>query len=66
MRTQIIGVMNNPFEYINKPIKQVPPELKAKVMSDVAMAKLIMEIAELFSYNFAYIIDTVSSKRKKD
>lgn len=57
--------MENPFKQINQPLKEVPKELKAKVMNDIAMAKLIMELAELFSYNLGYIIDTVSNNRKK-
>ena len=55
----------NPFKQINKPLKEVPPELKGRVMHDIAMAKLLMEIAELFSYNLSYIIDTVSKDREK-
>ncbi|MBT8324079.1 MAG: hypothetical protein KJO22_04090 [Bacteroidia bacterium] len=57
--------MDNPFEYINKPMKQVPPELKAKVMNDIAIAKLLMELAELFSYNLGHVIDTVTKSRNK-
>ncbi|NNC45848.1 MAG: hypothetical protein HKN99_08205 [Winogradskyella sp.] len=57
--------MDNPFEYINKPMKQVPPELKAKVMNDIAIAKLLMELAELFSYNLGHVIDTVTKSRTK-
>ncbi|WP_422104899.1 hypothetical protein [Winogradskyella sp.] len=57
--------MENPFKQINQPMKEVPPELKAKVMHDIAMAKLLMELAELFSYNIGYIIDTVSRNREK-
>ena len=57
--------MENPFKQINQPLKEVPKELKGKVMHDIAMAKLFMELAELFSYNLGYIIDSVNSKRKK-
>ncbi|WP_296383584.1 hypothetical protein [Winogradskyella sp.] len=56
--------MENPFNQINKPLKEVPAELKGKVMHDIAMAKLFMELAELFSYNLGYIIDSVTSKRE--
>ena len=56
--------MDNPFNHINKPLKEVPAELKSKVMHDIAMAKLLMELAELFSYNLGYIIDSVSKNRK--
>ena len=56
--------MENPFKHINQPLKEVPPELKAKVMNDIAMAKLIMELAALFSYNVGSIIETVIKNRK--
>lgn len=56
--------MNNPFKKIYEPINEVPKELKAKVMHDIAMAKLIMELAELFSYNIGYVIETVISSRE--
>ncbi|MCB0399352.1 MAG: hypothetical protein KDD26_06950 [Winogradskyella sp.] len=58
--------MENPFKQINQPLKEVPAELKSKVMNDIAMAKLLMELAELFSYNLGYIIDTVSKNRKNN
>ena len=56
--------MDNPFKHINQPLKEVPVELKSKVMSDIAMAKLIMELAALFSYNIGDVIETVMSSRK--
>ncbi|MCL6295197.1 hypothetical protein [Jejuia spongiicola] len=56
--------MENPFKQINQPLKEVPQELKAKVMSDIAMAKLIMELAALFSYNIGDVIETVMRSRK--
>ena len=57
--------MENPFKNIDQPLKEVPKELKAKVMNDIAMAKLIMELAALFSYNIGDIIETVMNNRKK-
>jgi len=57
-------MMENPFKNLDKPLKEVPVELKAKVMNDIAIAKLIMELAALFSYNVGDIIETVISKRK--
>lgn len=55
--------MDNPFEYVNKPLKEVPKELKSKVMNDIAMAKLLMELAALFSYNIGDIIESVITQR---
>ena len=58
--------MENPFTKINQHLKEVPKELKSKVMHDIAMAKLLMELAELFSYNIGHIIDSVTANRTKD
>lgn len=58
--------MENPFKQINQPLKEVPPELKSKVMTDIAIAKLIMDLAALFSYNMGHVIETVISKRDKN
>lgn len=55
--------MENPFKYVDQPLKEVPQELKSKVMNDIAMAKLIMELAALFSYNIGDLIESVISKR---
>ena len=57
--------MENPFKQLNQPLKEVPEELKGRVMHDIEMAKLFMELDELFSYNIGHIIDSVTSKRKK-
>ncbi|MFI1773259.1 hypothetical protein [Thalassobellus citreus] len=57
--------MENPFKNLDQPLKEVPQELKSKVMSDIAMAKLLMELAALFSYNIGDLIESVVSKRKK-
>tara|TARA_R110002049_G_C9178388_1_gene563373 strand:+ start:2399 stop:2590 length:192 start_codon:yes stop_codon:yes gene_type:complete len=58
--------MHNPFKDIDKPLKDVPQELKAKVMSDIATAKLLMELARLFSFDMAKIIQTTIKKRKNN
>lgn len=56
--------MENPFKHINQPLREVPPELKSRVMSDIAMAKLIMDLAVLFSYNIGDIIESITKQRK--
>lgn len=58
--------MENPFKHINQPLKEVPQELKAKVMSDIAMAKLLMDLAALFSYNIGNVIESVIRQRKPE
>lgn len=55
--------MDNPFKYVDQPLKEVPQELKSKVMNDIAMAKLLMELAALFSYNIGDIIESVMKQR---
>lgn len=57
--------MENPFRKIDKPLKPVPPELKAKVMNDIAMAKLLMEVAGIFSINMGNVIETTIKNRKQ-
>jgi hypothetical protein len=56
--------MENPFKHIDKPLKEVPQELKAKVMNDIATAKLLMELAALFSLNPTDVIKSTIKKRK--
>ena len=58
--------MDNPFEYINKPLKEVPPELKDRVMKDIAYAKLLMELASLFSLNVGSVIERTIRERNKE
>lgn len=48
---------NNPFKILEQDTKNVPPELRKKVMEDIATAKLIMELTNLFTGNFAAIIE---------
>lgn len=57
--------MENPFRKLDKPLKPVPPELKAKVMNDIATAKLLMELAGLFSLNLGKVVEETMKKRKK-
>ena len=59
-------MMENPFKHIDKPLLDVPEELKAKVMTDIATAKLLMELAELFSVDLIKIIEaTIKSRKNK-
>lgn len=41
----------NPFKQLEASLKEAPPEMKQKVMNDIAAAKLIMDLASLFSLN---------------
>lgn len=57
--------MDNPFKQLNQPLKEVPQELKSKVMSDIATAKLLMDLATLFSIDMAKIVEHTIKKRNK-
>ena len=56
---------NNPFKHINLPLKEVPAELKSKVMKDIAAAKLLMDLASLFSLNIGSVIERTIKERNK-
>ncbi|WP_291869491.1 hypothetical protein [Maribacter sp.] len=47
----------NPFKKLQGELKEVPPELRKKIMDDVAMAKLMMDLATLFTGNYSALID---------
>ena len=55
--------MENPFKKIDQPLQDVPEELKGKVMKDIATAKLLMELASLFSLNVGSVIERTIKQR---
>ncbi|SHK79056.1 hypothetical protein [Maribacter aquivivus] len=55
----------NPFKNLDGDLKDVPPELRKKVMDDVATAKLIMELSDLFTGSFASIIEGMLQTKSK-
>ena len=57
---------NNPFKELDKLVREVPPNLKKKVMSDVATAKLLMELASLFTLNYQSLISGMFKSRRKN
>lgn len=56
----------NPFKDLGKRIKDAPPNLKTKVMNDVATAKLIMELASLFTLNVKEALSGMFKTRRKN
>ena len=42
----------NPFKQIGQPKKEVPLELRQRVIKEVATAKLLMDMAALFTSNY--------------
>jgi len=57
---------HNPFKNINLPLKEVPAELKSKVMKDIATAKLLMDLASLFSLNIGSVIERTIKERNNN
>ncbi|NJB70735.1 hypothetical protein GGR42_001197 [Saonia flava] len=55
----------NPFEELEKSLREVPPEMKKKVMNDIAIAKLIMEMAFLVTSNYSSLIKGLFKTNKK-
>ncbi|MBT8320553.1 MAG: hypothetical protein KJO90_02660 [Eudoraea sp.] len=56
---------NNPFKELDKLVREVPPNLKKKVMNDFATAKLLMELGSLFTLNYQSLISGMFKSRKK-
>ena len=44
---------DNPFRQLNRNLREVPPEMRKKVMNDVAIAKLILDMAVLVTSNYS-------------
>jgi len=44
--------INNPFKELEKSPQEVPAHLRKKVMNDIATAKLIADMASLFTCNY--------------
>jgi hypothetical protein len=55
----------NPFKDLNRDIKEVPPQLRKKVMNDVAAAKLLMDLASLFGANYPSLIGGLFKTQSK-
>ncbi|WP_160128527.1 hypothetical protein [Kordia antarctica] len=58
--------MDNPFKKLNEPPKEVPIELKKKVMDDVASFKFFMDMGSLFSFNYAQTVEAFFKKKKEN
>ncbi|OQD41516.1 hypothetical protein [Croceivirga radicis] len=56
----------NPFQQLNRNLKEVPPDMRKKVMNDIAIAKLILDMAVLVTSNYSSVISGMlkSNKRK--
>ena len=57
---------NNPFNQLNTNLREVPPELRQRVMNDVAIAKLILDMAILVTSNYATILSGLLKTNKRN
>ncbi|KQC29719.1 hypothetical protein [Flagellimonas eckloniae] len=55
----------NPFEELDKKLREVPPEMRQKVMNDIAIAKLIMDMAILVTSNYSALISGLFKTNKR-
>ena len=56
---------NNPFSQLDTNLREVPPELRQRVMNDVAIAKLILDMARLVTSNYASILSGLLQTNKR-
>ena len=56
---------NNPFKDLERSLLDAPPHLKKKVMSDVATAKLIMDMASLLTLNYGSVLEGMFRTNKR-
>lgn len=56
---------DNPFKKLNKPFKEPPKHLKSNVMANVASAKLLMDIATLFTISHKSTINSLFKTKRK-
>ena len=55
----------NPFKELEQSLLEVPPEMKQKVMNDIAAARLMLDIGTLVTYNFPAALEASLHKRRK-
>ncbi|WP_350290622.1 hypothetical protein [uncultured Croceitalea sp.] len=56
----------NPFKELDKKLLEVPPEMRQKVMNDIAIAKLIMDMAILVTSNYSSLISGLFKTNKRN
>lgn len=55
----------NPFKEMERSLHEVPDHMKKKVMGDIASAKLIMEMASLFTCNYKATLEDMLKTNSK-
>ncbi len=57
---------DNPFSQLNRNLREVPPEMRKKVMNDVAIAKLILDMAVLVTSNYSSLFAGMFKTNKRN
>ena len=61
----MVEEFKNPFRQLNTDLREVPPELRQRVMNDVAIAKLILDMAVLVTSNYSSILSGLFKTNKR-
>ena len=56
----------NPFRELDKRLLEAPPEMRKKVMSDIAVAKFIMDMAVLVTSNYSSLFAGLFRTNKRN
>lgn len=54
----------NPFKALEASLLEVPPEMKQKVMNDIAAARLMLDIGTLLTYNYPSALENTLRKKR--
>ena len=53
----MINEKRNPFKEMESKLHEAPIHMKKKVMSDIASAKLVLDMSTLFTSNYKSVIE---------
>ncbi|PCJ92716.1 MAG: hypothetical protein COA50_15550 [Flavobacteriaceae bacterium] len=56
----------NPFQELEKSLKEAPPEMKKKVMRDIAIVKLVMDMTFLVTANYSSILNGLFKTKQRN
>ena len=57
---------DNPFTQMNTNLREVPPEMRKRVMNDIAIAKLILDMAVLVTSNYSALVGGLFKTNKRN
>lgn len=58
--------LKNPFQKLEESLKEAPPEMKKKVMRDIAIVKLFMDMAFLVTSNYSSILNGLFKTKQRN